>query len=149
MSQPGQYGPFGMAGGADAPASATGCRPPQPSSTYPPWGFALAPSRCTHFATDGTPFASTANSMYQPGGARLRSVGIVTEMPVLVGVNPTSTSRWFGSLECVVASGRTSTTDVIGAACVVRERAVVAVVELGRTAGHRRPRSCRSGGTAA
>ena len=43
----------------------------------------------------------------------------VTDTPVAVAMKPTSTSRWFGSLECVVASGRTRTTDVIGAACVV------------------------------
>ena len=140
MSQPGQYGPFGIGGRRRPPASANGCRPPQPSSTYPPRGFALAPARCTHFATDGTPFASTAYNMYQPGGARFDSVGIVTEMPVLVGVNPDVDQP----LVRVARVGRrlrahqhrpSDRRGLRGG-----ERAVVAVVELGRTVGHRRPR---------
>ena len=86
---------------------------------YPPLPVGPGPARCTHWAVDGTPLASTTNTMYQPGGARFGSDGSVTDTPVAVGVIPRSTNRWFGSLSCVVDAGRTNTARAIGTACVV------------------------------
>ena len=107
------------AGAADPPPTANRCKPPKPSSVYPPRVVTPAPARRTHWAADGTPFESTTNTMYQPGGARLGSDGIVTETPVAVRVIPRSTNRWFGSLSWVVDAGRTNTARAIGAAWVV------------------------------
>src|SRR5689334_10476076 len=81
---------------------------------------AAGPVRCTHLATDGTPLASTANSMYQPGGARLGL--FVTFRSTLLPLTDSgrSTKRWLGSEEWVTAAGRISSALAIGRSTVIR-----------------------------
>ncbi len=81
---------------------------------------ACGPWRCTHSATDGTPFASTAKSMYQPGGAR--SGLLVTFRSTLSPSTDSgrSTNRWFGSEEWVTAAGRISSALAMGRSTVIR-----------------------------
>jgi hypothetical protein len=47
--------------------------------------------RLTHDATDGTPFESTMNSMYEPAGATFAFDGICTFRPPLVCENDSGT----------------------------------------------------------
>src|SRR5687767_9706400 len=69
---------------------------------------ASAPPRWTHLATEGTPLASTANSMYQPGGATLGLLVTLRLTVLPLTDSGRSTNRWLGSEEWVTAAGRIS-----------------------------------------
>ena len=56
-------------------------------------------------ATDGTPFASTIQSMYGPGGAQLAFGGAAIWRPPGTTVKPSGTNRLFSSKLWVTAAG--------------------------------------------
>src|ERR1043166_2814687 len=73
--------------------------------------------------TDGTPFPFTRTSMYGPGGATLRLVGRVTEIPPLTCEKLSDTRRWPSSNACVTEPNRINVTLVMLApsgVCAVR-----------------------------
>ena len=71
---------------------------------------------CTILLTDGTPFSSIRNAMYQPGGATFALAGPSTCTPPEIAVVLSFRKRWSMSKLCVTEPIRTSETERMRAA---------------------------------
>jgi hypothetical protein len=78
-------------------------------------GAAVSPlaSTRTIWPCDGTPFLSTRNTMYQPGGATFAFDGPLIVRPSVDGELLSGMKRWSMSRLCVTVPMRTSDTEAI------------------------------------